>query len=121
MLNHLRERITSFLARNHVCVISTSGSLGAWAALARYENDCLALNCRLPRWSDVAYYLEQDPQVMIIIQDAHSDPLCWLQYRGVAQVNESTDNQFITIHITPKRIDLLDESRVWGARETLDL
>ena len=121
MLNKLRDRVTSFIARNHVCVISTSGSLGAWSALAQYENDCLALNCRLPRWLDVVYYLEQDPQVMIIIQDAHSNQLCWLQYRGVAQVTESTNDQFIAIHITPTRIDLLDESRVWGTRETLDL
>lgn len=120
MLNKLRDRVTSFIARNHVCVISTSGSLGAWSALAQYENDCLALNCRLPRWLDVVYYLEQDPQVMIIIQDAHSNQLCWLQYRGLAQVKESTDDQFITIHITPERIDLFDESRGWGARETLD-
>ena len=58
MLNKLRDRVTSFIARNHVCVISTSGSLGAWSALAQYENDCLALNCRLPRWSDVVYYPE---------------------------------------------------------------
>jgi hypothetical protein len=121
MLNKLRNRVTSFLSRNHVCVISTSGSLGAWAEMAQYENDCLALNLRLPRWSDVVYYLEQDPQVMIIIQDAHSDQLCWLQYRGIAQVKESTDDPFIAIHITPTRIDLLDESRVWGERETLDM
>ena len=120
MLDELRDRFTAFLSRNHICVIITSGSLGAWAVLAHYDNDGVALSCRLPRWSDVTYYLEQDPLVMAIIMDAHSDQLCWLQYRGLAHVTESTDDRFITVQIAPERVDLIDESRGWGARETLD-
>jgi hypothetical protein len=28
---------------------------------------------------------------------------------------------YLVVHITPKRIDLMDENQGWGARETLDL
>jgi len=56
---------------------------------------------------------------MAIIQDA--TPLRWLQYLGTACIADSSDERYATIHIMPERIDLIDESRGWGARETLDL
>ena len=56
---------------------------------------------------------------MAIIQDAN--PMRWLQYLGTACIVESTDEQYTTIHIMPERIDLIDESHGWGARETLDI
>jgi hypothetical protein len=102
-----------------VCVISTSGSLGAWAVSAQYHNSGLELNCRLPRWSDTLFHIEQEPRVMAIIQD--SNPLRWLQYLGTARIADSADDRYATIHIVPERIDLIDETRGWGARETLDL
>ncbi len=121
MLDELRDRVTSFLSRNHICVICTSGSLGAWAVLAQYDNAGLILNCHLPRWSDAAFYLEQEPHVIVIILDVKSEQLQRLQYRGIAQVTDSTDDRFVTVHITPKRIDLVDESKGWGAFETLEM
>jgi len=119
VLNELRNRIISYLSQNRVCVIATSGSLGAWAVPAQYDNAGLELNCRLPRWSDTLFHIEQEPRVMAIIQDAK--PRRWLQYLGTACIVESTDEQYATIHIMPERIDLIDESHGWGARETLDI
>ncbi len=119
MLEELRNRIISYLSQNRVCVIATSGSLGAWAVSAQYDNAGLELNCRLPRWSDALFHIEQEPRVMAIIQDA--DPLRWMQYGGVAVIADSSDERYVNVHIVPKRIDLIDESRGWGARETLDL
>jgi hypothetical protein len=97
------------------------GSLGAWAVSAQYENRGLELYCRLPRWSDACYFIEQEPQVMAVVLDAQSDPLRWLQYRGVARIIDSKDDRYVVLQIAPERIDLLDESQGWGARETLDL
>jgi len=119
VLDELRYRVIKFLSQNRVCVIATSGSLGAWAMSAQYENLGLELTCRLPRWSDTLFHIEQVPRVMAIIQDAN--PLRWLQYLGMARITEMTDDQYATIHIVPSRIDLIDESRGWGVRETLDL
>jgi hypothetical protein len=45
----------------------------------------------------------------------------WLQYRGIARIGDSTDERYVTIHITPQHIDLIDESRGWGARETYEI
>jgi len=45
----------------------------------------------------------------------------WLQYRGTAHIADSTDERYATIHIVPERIDLIDEDRGWGVRETLDI
>ncbi len=119
MLDELRERVISYLSQNRVCVIATSGTLGAWAVAAQYANACLELTCRLPRWSDALFHIEQDPRVMVIIQDGN--PLRWLQYLGIAHIADSTDNHYATIHIVPERIDLIDESCGWGSRETLDI
>src|SRR5512141_1985403 len=86
MLDELRDRVSSFLSRNHVCVISTNGSHGAWASVATYDNQGLLLNCHLPRWSEAAFFLEQEPDVLAIILDGRSEQLRWLLYRGVAHL-----------------------------------
>jgi len=119
VLDELRNRVIAYLSQNRVCVIATSGSLGAWAVSAQYDNSGLELNCRLPRWSDALFHIEQEPRVMAIIQDVN--PLRWMQYRGTARISDSTDERYATIHIMPERIDLIDEDRGWGARETLDI
>ena len=119
MLDELRNRVISYLSQNRVCVIATSGSLGAWAVPAQYDNAGLELNCRLPRWSDTLFHIEQEPRVMAIIQDAN--PMRWLQYRGTARIADSIDDRYVMIHIVPERIDLIDKDRGWGVRETLDL
>lgn len=95
----------------------------------------------------MTYHLEQNPQVLLVIHDyppTNSSPqaggseggLRWLQYLGTAQPLDSPDwsellpaatatplldDLYIVIRVTPERIDLIDESRGWGARETLDL
>jgi len=57
---------------------------------------------------------------MAIIQNAN--PLRWMQYGGVAVVaDSSSDERYVKVHIVPERIDLIDESRGWGVRETLDM
>jgi len=119
VLDELRNRIISYLSQNRVCVIATSGSLGAWAISAQYDNSGLELICRLPRWSDALFHIEQEPRVMAIVQDAN--PMRWMQYEGIAVVTDSSNERYVNIHITPKRIDLIDESCGWGARETLDI
>lgn len=136
MLDELRDRIISFTSKNRICVISASSPSGAWAMPARHQPIGIGMVCWLPRWSEVLYYLEEDPRVMLVILDTRSDGLCWLQYRGTARViapadleqmipsgvsEEWTDDRYAAIHITPLRIDMIDESLGWGARETLDV
>ncbi|HSF83166.1 MAG TPA: hypothetical protein VLA49_18150 [Anaerolineales bacterium] len=121
MLDELRDHIISYLSQNRVCVITTTGSQGAWATVARYDNNGLELNCRLPRWSDTIYHLENDPRTIVIITNAKSVESSWLELRGTAHITEILDDRYVTVRITPNRIDLIDESRGWGSRETLEL
>lgn len=136
MLDELRDRITEFISQHRISVISTRGSSGEWAIPTWHHPLGLEMVCLLPRWSDVLYHLEQDPRVMLIILDTQCEALCWLQYRGTARIvdapdwerilpeeesNKQPDDRYVAIRITPERIDIIDESRGWGARETLDV
>lgn len=122
MIDELHERMARYLSQQQVCVISTTGTLGAWAVVAHYHSQGLALDCWLPRWSDAVYYLEQDPRALVIVYDAQSGQTRWLQYRGTACVDDSSaDARQVAVHITPERLDLIDESHGWGARETLEI
>ena len=122
MFDKLRERVTEYLTQNKICFFGTNGSEGAWAVIAQYQNQGLELDCRVPRWSDALYHLEQDPHALVIVLDEKSGHSRWLEYRGIARIDElSTDERYATVHLTPERVDLIDETRDWGARETLEL
>jgi hypothetical protein len=139
MLEQLRGRIAAYLAAHEVCIISTQGTTGASAVLARYHlapgtvgTDALQVDCLLPRWADVTYHLEQDPELLLIIPDAQGDTLRWLQARGTARPVPAADwaerlsdvrleERYVAMRVTPQRIDLVDESQGWGVCETLDI
>ena len=143
MEDELRDCMVAFLLKHRICVLTTSGTGGAWAMPARYRplaeavvSRHLEVECLLPRWADAIYHLEQCPQALLIIVEAQGIGLRWLQYqataqpvalpdwprllpRGVSQVRP--EDRYSVVRLTPQRIDLIDESRGWGARETLDL
>jgi hypothetical protein len=128
LLEELRDRITFYLLQHNVCVVSTSGTVGAWAMPVSYSSHDLLMECLLPRWADVGYHIENDPRVLLIIWDSS---LRWLQYWGIAHLAPTPNwtrpppasgpnDRYIVIRVEPQRIDLVDESKSWGARETLD-
>lgn len=121
MLDELRNRVILFLAQNHICMVATNGTECATAIQLQYESDGLILNCRLPRWSDTYYYIVQEQRVIAIIPELQSNSTRWLQYRGTALINDTHDLSYVTIQLKPERIDLFDESRGMGTRETLDM
>jgi len=147
LLDRLRDHIATYLAKHQTCVISTAGPEGVQATLVRYHSRGLEVDCLIPRWADVAYHLERGLHVVLIIQDTTTPGMRWLQYRGTSHPVENPDwtewlisepsstnaahdtryairttpELYRIARITPIRIDLLDESRGWGERETLDL
>ena len=136
MLDELRDWIAAYLLTHRVCILGTIGTVGAWAMPVWYRSHGLEVECLIPRWADVIYHLEQNPQVLLVIQDPEAARLRWLQYRGTAQPIASPDwsrllpegisnlrpeDRYVAIRAKPERIDWIDESRGWGARETLDL
>ena len=132
LLEELRGQFTSFLSKHGVCVISTSGMVGIWAMPALCVNRDLIVECLLPGWADINYHIEQDPRVLLIIYDSN---VRWMQYWGTARLIPAPDwgrlssaaapgvglnDRYVAIRVAPQRIDLVDESKGWGARETLD-
>jgi general stress protein 26 len=135
MLDELRERIAAYLGEHRVCVLSTAGPEGGRAMPVLYRNRGLEVECLLPNWSDVAYDVRQNPRVTLVVLDAHAPEQRWLQVKGTARLVErptwsdwlfggctaSPDELYQAVQVTPCRIDLMDASQGWGARETLDL
>lgn len=127
-MERLRQHITEFLAAHSVGLLCGTGLQGAWALPVRYQNDRLKVVCWLPRWADALYYLEQDPHVLLLVVDSPlpegSKGLCWLHYDGLAEMavtEAGVDELYQTVHLTPRRIELFDERKGWGVRETLDI
>lgn len=140
MLNAMRERMRAYLSANSVGVLSLSGQQGTWAMPVRYRAENLDVDCLVPRWADVAYHVEQCRAVLLVIPcnfpPSPQASLCWLQYMGnawpVAKPNwggllprmaseAPADDLFLVLRVIPERIDLIDESQGWGARETLEI
>ncbi len=146
MLDKLRAHVIAFLAAYDVAVLTTAGSQGAWAMPTRYLARGLEVDCLVPRWADVAYIVEQDPGVLLVIVDGPPSVtpargregkggLRWLQIRGVARAVADPDwaewlpawaspappsDLYLLLHVTPCRVELFDEGGGWGARETLE-
>ena len=142
-MDELRDCIVAYLLKHRQCILTTSGATGAWAMPAPYRplaeavgSRILDVECLLPRWADVLYHLEQCPEVLLIVLDAQGAGLRWLQYQGTAQGVDMPDwprllpkevfpvrpeDRYSVVRVTPHRIDFIDETRGWGARETLDL
>jgi hypothetical protein len=135
MLDELSERIAAYLDEHRVCVFCTAGPEGGRAMPVPYRSRGLEVECLLPHWAGVAYDVRQEPRVTLVVQDAGAPEQRWLQVEGTAHPVErpdwsgwppkgnraSLDGLYQVVQVTPHRIDLMDASRGWGARETLDL
>ena len=82
MVDELRERIAAYLEPHRVCIISTQGTTGPSAVLARYHlaQDAvgiraLQVDCLLPRWADAIYHLDADPELLLTIPNIQGDGL----------------------------------------------
>jgi len=128
--------MVAYLSRHRACIVCSSGKAGASAVLVWYRNVKLEVDCLVPRWADVTYQIEENPRVLLIVPAGRSGGLRWLEYRGMARPLVSPDwrrllsagtsyarpeNRYLAIRVTPERLDLVDESRGWGARETLEV
>lgn len=130
MLDKLRDQLTAFLSQHQTGVLSalTASPVGAWAVPVLYRASGLQVECLVPRWSEVAFYLEENSRVVLTVAgDGPGQPRRWLTYQGSARPLETTtlepqlDRQYRAVLLQPERLDLVDERRGWGARETLEI
>jgi len=136
MLDQLRARMAAFLAAHEVCILSANGANGAWAMPARYRSRGLVVDCLIPRWADVAYFAERDPNVLLLIEDAEAPATRWLQIEGTVSAVPDPDwvqwlpswpspappaQLHLLLRVRPRRIELFDARRGWGAREGVEM
>ncbi|MBI3361231.1 MAG: pyridoxamine 5'-phosphate oxidase family protein [Chloroflexi bacterium] len=139
MLDKLRDRLTAYLAEPRPCILAVAGEGAAWAIPVPYRACGLDIECLLPRWADAAYHVEQNPRVVLVFlpvgRAGAQGRAAWLQYRGAARLAASPDwsgwraatasasppDLYCVLCVTPERLDWIDESRGWGARETLEV
>lgn len=135
MNERLEERVSRFLAAHQTCVIATGGVDGVAALAVPYRAHGLEVECVLPLMAEAAYRLELEPRLVLVIPpQAGADPV-WLQGHGTGEPVESPDwaalLRRLPVHVAPadlyrvvrvrfQRVDLIDEGRGWGARETLE-
>ena len=137
MEKELRDRLATYLAAHGVGVLAVAGAGQAWAHAVRYRSRGLEVDCLLPRWADVAYFLERQPEVLLVVESVQAAGH-WLHYRGTARPLEAPewdrllpahtrlsgvrpDELYQVVRLTPERLDLVDEGAGWGRRENLDL
>ncbi|RMD59621.1 pyridoxamine 5'-phosphate oxidase family protein [Candidatus Parcubacteria bacterium] len=132
MLDELQNQVVTCLAAHRVCIIGVASPDGGQAALVRYRSRGLEVDCLLPRWNDVAYYVERDPRVTLVIQET-GERLRWLRCWGLAQILPNPDwtawclnseagvppqDLYTVVHVVLWRVDLLDEELGWGVQKT---
>lgn len=136
MYHELRQQMNQFLAAHHTCILSCACEQGSGSLPVNYINHGLKLVCLLPRWADVVFYLENNPQVTVLVIERCEPPFRWLQLNGAVNW---VDNLYLPytagwayrlefrpeshrlIAIDPVHFKLVDESLGWGPWATLDL
>lgn len=136
MFDALRDHIQTFLAGHQQCVMTARDGDSTATLLARYHADGLCVDCLLPLWAEITYCLEHNPQVTLVIPPGDGDAESWMQVQGRAEALAAPEwhtllpmqpagmapaDLFRVVRVRPRRIDLIDERRGWGARETLEL
>lgn len=133
MMRELRLRFSDYLARRTTGVIGAVGSEGVLVMPVRCQAQGLEVLCLIPRWADIAFFLEQDPRaVLVLLEDG--DPPAWVQVIGQAvpvspalwidtavPLAGQLDDLYLVIRVAPRRLDRFDPAVGWGVRETVEL
>jgi hypothetical protein len=129
--------MAAYLSQNRLGVLSAAEPVGLSMMPVRYRNQGVEVECLLPCWADLIYYLEQDSRVALVITIGYQDNgLCWLHYLGTARLVSSpnwtalvteeiplalANALYRVIHLSPQRIDLIEVRQGRARRETLEI
>jgi hypothetical protein len=131
-IDQLRDQLAAYLASYNTGLLSVAG---AAPLPVRYRSRHLLIECLVPRWAELVAVLPLQPSTMLTIP-APCDVGRWLQCQGDAQIAAAPDwsgllpagsaqhqahAHYLVVELQPSRLDLFDQRRGWGARETLDL
>ncbi|MBU3114525.1 hypothetical protein [Clostridium lacusfryxellense] len=102
----------------------------------RFRVRGLIVECSVPTWSGLSDLLENIEEVTLVVIKNSDTDLSWVFVRGTGRIIENQEWEalvpsehglvepediYYLLSIEPKRIELFDEQRGWGFRETADL
>ena len=94
------------------------------------------VDCQVPIWAGSSELLKTRADVTLVVAQEAGPDLLWLFARGSAALQPDPDwegfsdlrndrarlnDLYELVRIDPKRLELFDERRGWGFRETVDL
>lgn len=135
MLDDLRQRIEEFLGAGRHGVLSSSGTGGVVSLPVRYRAREMELDCLVPRWHDLAYWVEENPSITLVVLVENTGGFSWLHYQGRATTMAAPEwadlwpalpaglhpeDFYLVLRLQPARIELMRGPQGWAMRETLD-
>lgn len=111
-------------------------SVGKYALPVRFRIRESAVECRIPTWSGIGDLLEEPKELTLVATVETGAHLRWFLVRGEGTVvpdpdwdglrpqfadRVSLDDLYHLVRLKPARMELVDEQRGWGFRETVDL
>ncbi len=109
--------------------------LADYALPVRFRVRGTIVECQVPTWSGVSDLIEKKKEVTLVAVQFFETNLCWLFLRGEGSIIKNPDwegfvplqsswvepdDLYLLLRIVPKRIEIFDEQRGWGFRETTD-
>jgi len=108
---------------------------GGYALPVRFRIRGAAVECRVPTWSGIGDRLTSDDHALLVLVEEGGRELRWRLIGGSAHLVANPDWEglippetqrispsylYQVVRIEPRRIELVDEARGWGYRETMD-
>lgn len=141
MNSQLRQKIIELLRHYRTAHLATAGPDGPWASVVRFISDDLFLYLLAARASDLVYYVETRPNVVLTVGDAGSGLQGNVQIFGRARVltpgevkaapqavqesyarhSQKAPDIYVVIHISPARIYYYAHEDGMAQRQTLDV
>lgn len=109
---------------------------GHYALPVRFRVRGTVVDCQVPIWAGSSDLLKTRADVTLVAAQEAGPDLLWIFARGSAALHPHPDwrgfsdlrndrarldDLYEMVRIDPKRLELFDERRGWGFRETIDL
>ena len=110
--------------------------LNGYSLLVRFRVCGEIVECSVSSWSGLRDFPEKVEEVTLVVIKNSEDNLSWIFLRGTGSIIENQGwgalfpsehalvdpkDLYHILRIEPKRMELFDEKRGWGFRETVDL
>ncbi len=131
MLNILTPQILETMGTKYAVL-----GMNGYSLLVRFRVCGEIVECSIPTWSGLSDLPEKIVEVTLVVIKNSDANLNWIFLRGTGSIIENhgwgalfpsehgvvdPEDLYHLLRIDPKRMELFDEKKGWGFRETVDL